>query len=113
MNPATIAADLLPQGVRFDQPARSTTSSEPAHVRLLDYEVEIGLVIGRELPVGTEVTEDNLADYVAGLVSPTTCPPATCSCPKAQFYEAKSYPTFTPVGPALVLLDRRRAQALR
>ena len=26
----------------------------PAHVRLLDYEVEIGLVIGRELPVGTD-----------------------------------------------------------
>ena len=25
--------------------------------------------------------------------------------PKTQFYEAKSYPTFTPVGPALVLLD--------
>ncbi|MDP9168788.1 MAG: fumarylacetoacetate hydrolase family protein, partial [Actinomycetota bacterium] len=26
---------------------------KPAHVRFLDYEVEIGLVIGRELPVGT------------------------------------------------------------
>ena len=25
--------------------------------------------------------------------------------PKTQFYESKSYPTFTPVGPALVLLD--------
>src|SRR6185312_1258369 len=24
---------------------------------------------------------------------------------KTQFYESKSYPTFTPVGPALVLLD--------
>jgi 2-keto-4-pentenoate hydratase/2-oxohepta-3-ene-1,7-dioic acid hydratase in catechol pathway len=24
---------------------------------------------------------------------------------KTQFYEAKSYPTFTPVGPALVLID--------
>ena len=24
---------------------------------------------------------------------------------KTQFYEAKSYPTFTPVGPALVLVD--------
>ena len=25
--------------------------------------------------------------------------------PKTQFYESKSYPTFTPAGPALVLLD--------
>src|SRR5436305_2024480 len=41
---------------------------KPAHVRLLDYEVEIGLVIGRELSVGTEVTDENLAGYVAGLV---------------------------------------------
>ena len=26
--------------------------------------------------------------------------------PQTQFYEAKSYPSFTPVGPTLVLLDR-------
>src|SRR6185369_17046155 len=25
--------------------------------------------------------------------------------PKMQFFESKSYPTFTPVGPALVLVD--------
>jgi 2-keto-4-pentenoate hydratase/2-oxohepta-3-ene-1,7-dioic acid hydratase in catechol pathway len=31
-------------------------------VRLLDYEVEIGLVIGRDS--GTTITADNLADYV-------------------------------------------------
>ena len=38
----------------------------PGHVRFLDYEVEIGLVIGRELPVGTQVTEDNWTAFVAG-----------------------------------------------
>jgi len=41
---------------------------KPPHVKLLDYEVEIGLLIGRELPVGTEVTEANLAEYVHGLL---------------------------------------------
>ncbi|HUO38137.1 MAG TPA: fumarylacetoacetate hydrolase family protein, partial [Mycobacterium sp.] len=41
---------------------------KPAHVRLLDYELEIGLVIGRELSVGTQVTEANLADFVSALV---------------------------------------------
>ena len=41
---------------------------KPEHVRLLDYEVEIGLVIGRDIPVGTTITADNLADYVCGLV---------------------------------------------
>ena len=78
---------------------------KPAHVRLLDYEVEIGLVIGREMPVGTEITEDNLADYVAGMVVTNDVSARDVQLPKTQFYESKSYPTFTPVGPALVLLD--------
>ncbi|BCI87499.1 hypothetical protein NIIDMKKI_27050 [Mycobacterium kansasii] len=41
---------------------------KPAHVRFLDYEVEIGLVIARELPVGATVTAANWSDYVGGLV---------------------------------------------
>ena len=75
----------------------------PAHVRLLDYEAEIGLVIGRTLPVGTEI--ENLADHVAGLVVTNDVSARDVQLPKTQFYESKSYPTFTPVGPALVLLD--------
>jgi 2-keto-4-pentenoate hydratase/2-oxohepta-3-ene-1,7-dioic acid hydratase in catechol pathway len=78
---------------------------KPAHVKLLDYELEIGLVIGRELPVGTEITEANLAHYVAGLVVTNDISARDIQLPKMQFFESKSYPTFTPVGPALVLLD--------
>jgi 2-keto-4-pentenoate hydratase/2-oxohepta-3-ene-1,7-dioic acid hydratase in catechol pathway len=78
---------------------------KPAHVRFLDYEVEIGLVIGRELPVGTTLTEADLPNYVAGLVITNDVSARDIQLPKTQFYEAKSYPTFTPVGPALVLLD--------
>ena len=37
----------------------TTTSSDPATCRFLDYEVEIGLVIGREIPVGTAITESD------------------------------------------------------
>jgi 2-keto-4-pentenoate hydratase/2-oxohepta-3-ene-1,7-dioic acid hydratase in catechol pathway len=77
----------------------------PAHVRLLDYEVEIGLVIGAEMPVGTTVTEDGLASLVAGLVVTNDVSARDVQLPQTQFYEAKSYPTFTPCGPALVLLD--------
>ncbi|MBF6225092.1 fumarylacetoacetate hydrolase family protein [Nocardia abscessus] len=77
----------------------------PAHVRLLDYEVEIGLVIGREVPVGTTIDADKLAEFVAGLVVTNDVSARDIQLPKTQFYEAKSYPTFTPVGPALVLID--------
>jgi 2-keto-4-pentenoate hydratase/2-oxohepta-3-ene-1,7-dioic acid hydratase in catechol pathway len=78
---------------------------KPAHVKFLDYEVEIGLVIGRDIPVGTEITETNLSDYVAGLVVTNDVSARDIQLPQTQFYEAKSYPTFTPVGPGLVLLD--------
>ncbi len=78
---------------------------KPAHVRLLDYEVEIGLVIGRDVPVGTTIAADNLADYVCGLVVTNDVSARDVQLTKTQFYEAKSYPGFTPVGPALVLLD--------
>ncbi|MCV7056625.1 fumarylacetoacetate hydrolase family protein [Mycolicibacterium gilvum] len=77
----------------------------PPHVGLLDYEVEIGLVIGRAIPVGTAITDTNLADYIAGLTITNDVSARDIQLPQTQFYEAKSYPTFTPVGPALVLLD--------
>ncbi|OBI89140.1 fumarylacetoacetate hydrolase family protein [Mycobacterium asiaticum] len=78
---------------------------KPAHVQLLDYEVEIGLVIGRPIPVGASITDANLADFVAGLVVTNDVSARDIQLPQTQFYEAKSYPTFTPVGPKLVLLD--------
>lgn len=77
----------------------------PAHVRLLDYEVEIGLVIGRDIPVGTVITDANLADYIVALTITNDVSARDIQLPQTQFYEAKSYPTFTPVGPALVLVD--------
>jgi 2-keto-4-pentenoate hydratase/2-oxohepta-3-ene-1,7-dioic acid hydratase in catechol pathway len=78
---------------------------KPTHVRFLDYEVEIGLVIGREIPVGTRISDANLADYIAGLVITNDVSARDVQLPQTQFYEAKSYPTFTPIGPALVLLN--------
>ena len=78
---------------------------KPEHVKLLDYEVEIGLVFGRELPVGTEVTEGNLAEFVVGLVLTNDISARDVQLTKQQFFESKSYSTFTPVGPALVLVD--------
>lgn len=88
----------------------------PAHVTLLDYEVEIGLVIGRTMHVGEEVTEADMPGLVAALVVCNDVSARDVQLPKTQFYEAKSYPTFTPVGPVLLLLeegDLKRFDALR
>jgi len=77
----------------------------PDGVGFLDYEVELGLVIGADLPVGTTVTGENLAGYVAALVIADDVSARQVQLVKTQFYESKSYPTFTPVGPWLTLVD--------
>jgi 2-keto-4-pentenoate hydratase/2-oxohepta-3-ene-1,7-dioic acid hydratase in catechol pathway len=77
----------------------------PDGIRFLDYEAELGLVIGADLPVGTTVTEENLAGYVAALVVANDVSARQVQLVKTQFYESKSYPTFTPVGPWLTLVD--------
>jgi 2-keto-4-pentenoate hydratase/2-oxohepta-3-ene-1,7-dioic acid hydratase in catechol pathway len=77
----------------------------PDRVGFLDYEVELGLVMGADLPVGTAVTEDALAHYVAALVVANDVSARQIQLTKTQFYEAKSYPTFTPLGPWLTLVD--------
>jgi 2-keto-4-pentenoate hydratase/2-oxohepta-3-ene-1,7-dioic acid hydratase in catechol pathway len=88
----------------------------PPGVGFLDYEVELGLVIGADLPVGTTVTPDTLHRYVAALVAANDVSARQIQLTKTQFYEAKSYPTFTPAGPWLVLAgaaDLARLGSLR
>jgi 2-keto-4-pentenoate hydratase/2-oxohepta-3-ene-1,7-dioic acid hydratase in catechol pathway len=81
------------------------TIVRPAHVKFLDYEVELGLVLGAPLPVGTVVTERDLPRHVAGLVLTNDVSARDVQLTKTQFYESKSYPTFTPTGPYLALLE--------
>ncbi|WP_053847225.1 fumarylacetoacetate hydrolase family protein [Streptomyces sp. NRRL B-24085] len=81
------------------------TVVRPSHVRFLDYEIELGLVMGASLPVGTVVEERDLPSYVAGLVITNDVSAREVQLTKTQFYESKSYPTFTPTGPYLALLE--------
>ena len=84
----------------------------PPGVGFLDYEVELGLVIGADLPVGTTVTDASLARYVGALVVANDVSARQIQLTKTQFYEAKSYPTFTPAGPWLTLVDAADLAAL-
>ncbi|RPF38433.1 AMP-binding enzyme [Streptomyces sp. TLI_185] len=70
----------------------------PPHVKFLDYEVELGLVIGAPLPVGTVVEERDLPAYVAGLVLSNDVSARDIQLTRTQFYESKSYPTFDETG---------------
>ena len=81
------------------------TVVRPSHVTLLDYEVEVGLVVGRPLSVGDVVDEATLAEHVAALVICNDVSARDVQLPKTQFFEGKSYPGFTPVGPHLLVLE--------
>jgi 2-keto-4-pentenoate hydratase/2-oxohepta-3-ene-1,7-dioic acid hydratase in catechol pathway len=128
LSPITTPCRVVAQAVNYRSHARQTGSGEdppavffrkssasisgptddvvrPSHVRLLDYEVELGLVMGRRLAVGATVTDADLARYVAGLVISNDVSARDVQLEQGQFYEGKSYPTFTPTGPLLVLLD--------
>jgi 2-keto-4-pentenoate hydratase/2-oxohepta-3-ene-1,7-dioic acid hydratase in catechol pathway len=88
----------------------------PAGVGFLDYEVELGLVMGADLPVGSTVSDATLHTYVAALVVANDVSARQIQLVKTQFYEAKSYPTFTPAGPWLTLVgaaDLARVGTLR
>jgi len=77
----------------------------PDGVGFLDYEVELGLVMGADLPVGSTVSDATLHQFVAALVVANDVSARQIQLVKTQFYEAKSYPTFTPAGPWLTLVD--------
>ena len=75
----------------------------PGHVRLLDYEVELGIVLGRPITGPVTVTEENLADYVGAFVLAADVSARDVQLPQGQWYKGKSYPTFCPVGPYLCI----------
>lgn len=92
-----------------------TASSDiirPAHVELLDYEVELGLVIKRDMTHAVRVTKTDLHQWVAGLVIVNDVSARDVQIPQMQFYKGKSYRTFAPVGPYLCLLGERDIEVL-
>ena len=77
----------------------------PRHVSLLDYEIELGLVIGRDVTRGEAVSPDALHDVLAGVTIVNDVTARDVQLPQGQFYKGKSYRTFGPTGPVLLLLD--------
>jgi len=77
----------------------------PAHIRLLDYEIELGLVLKKPVTQPVEVSPGNLHEWLAGVTVVNDVSARDVQLPQAQFYKGKSYRTFGPAGPYLVLLD--------
>ncbi len=79
----------------------------PAEVKLLDYEVEFGIVLRRDLGASDPVTAATLGEAVAGVVlcNDVSARDTMFGTSFMQWYRGKSYRTFCPAGPALWLLE--------
>lgn len=78
----------------------------PSHVRLLDYEIELGIVLGTAVTGPVDVTDADLPDYIGGFVVANDVSARDVQLPQGQWFKGKSYRTFTPVGPYLCVPDR-------
>lgn len=77
----------------------------PAHVKLLDYEIELGLVMKRSVTQARAITPDNLHEVLAGVTIVNDVSARDVQLPQTQFYKGKSYRSFGPAGPVLLLLN--------
>ncbi len=75
----------------------------PRHVQLLDYEIELGLVLKRRLAEPQIITAETLGDWIGGLVIVNDISARDVQISHMQFHKSKSYRTFGPVGPWLLL----------
>jgi 2-keto-4-pentenoate hydratase/2-oxohepta-3-ene-1,7-dioic acid hydratase in catechol pathway len=84
----------------------------PRDVKLLDYELELGLVIGTEISEASDITDENLHQYITGLVIVNDVSARDVQLSQGQWLKGKSYRTFCPTGPYLYLLDKEELPLL-
>ncbi len=91
----------------------NTDVVRPGRVRFLDYEIELGLIIKRDVVAPEQVTDANLHEFVAGAVIVNDYSARDVQIPQMQFYKGKSFRTFGPIGPYLCLLAPADFRGLR
>jgi 2-keto-4-pentenoate hydratase/2-oxohepta-3-ene-1,7-dioic acid hydratase in catechol pathway len=130
LSPVTADAQLFAQGLNYQshaaeaQHAKRTSNLifakasssltgpfspivRPPEVQLLDYEVEFGIVLRRDIGAGDAITDATVGDYVAGVVlcNDVSARDTMFGTSFLQWYRGKGYRTFCPTGPVLLLLE--------
>ena len=77
----------------------------PAHVKLLDYEIELALVFRRPISSAVTVTAETIKDYVFAIAVANDLSARDVQLPQMQFFKGKSYRDFCPIGPWLTVLE--------
>jgi 2-keto-4-pentenoate hydratase/2-oxohepta-3-ene-1,7-dioic acid hydratase in catechol pathway len=94
----------------FDKTDASLTGpyaavARPPHVRLLDYEIELALIIRTEINEQVAVTDENLHEFIFGITIANDLSARDVQLPQGQFLKGKSYRGFCPVGPFVAVPD--------
>lgn len=84
----------------------NTKIHRPPKVKLLDYEIELGLIIGKKIDATSIINEENWSDYIAGLVITNDLSARDIQLLQGQWYKGKSFRGFCPVGPYIVPLTK-------
>ena len=75
----------------------------PREVEELDYEVELAVVIGRKMK---DIPEDKVSDYIYGYTIMNDITARDTQKNEHQWYRAKSFDTFGPIGPVIASKDK-------
>jgi 2-keto-4-pentenoate hydratase/2-oxohepta-3-ene-1,7-dioic acid hydratase in catechol pathway len=83
------------------------TILRPADCRLLDYEIELALVLKEAISKPVAISESELARYVGAVVmcNDVSARDLMFGAPMLQWFRGKSQRTFCPMGPVLYLMD--------
>lgn len=83
------------------------TILRPAGCQLLDYEIELALVMKQAVTAPTSLSESDLPHYIGGLVlcNDVSARDIMFGAPMLQWFRGKSQRTFCPMGPVLYLMD--------
>lgn len=75
----------------------------PPEVKELDYEVELAVIIGRKMK---NVPEDKVLDHIYGYTIMNDITARDIQQNEGQWYRAKSFDTFGPIGPVIISKDK-------
>lgn len=79
----------------------------PKNISFLDYEVEMGLVMGKTINTTTTVDNNNLGEYLAGIVlcNDVSVRDWMFTQPFGQWFKGKSPRNSSPIGPVFYLFE--------
>lgn len=83
------------------------TILRPRDCKLLDYEIELGLVLKTDIDQPTAIGEADIGQYIGALVlvNDVSARDLMFGAPMLQWFKGKSQRTFCPMGPVLYLMD--------